>query len=301
MPQHDRAMGEDPDTTREEIQPAGGSYSRGGHSITVATLNMLHGIPRFEYLEQRKELILAELKRLSPDVILLQEVPVLRNRREQIGPWLAERLGYNLGYGRANGRAFWIGFEEGEAVLSRFPIREVQRHLLRPKPGLFESRIVLRAVIDTPQGTLEIYNTHLSHGVDRDPLRLKQAEELLRFLGTTYRYRQLPAVIGGDINSFPESPPTRLLMERGMQDVALMADPPADGPTSWFRDITDPADSPKVRIDYLFLYPQGAARRFTVVRCTRFLDTPMEAPSVTPTGWLWASDHVGLLCELVVE
>lgn len=266
-------------------------------SITIATLNMLHGLPRFEHLEQRKALILAELKRLAPDVILLQEVPVFRNRPEQIGPWLAEGLGYNLAYGRANGRAVWIGFEEGEALLSRFPIREIQRHVLLPKPGVFENRIVLRAVIDTPLGMLEVYNTHFSHRVNRDSLRLKQAADLTRFLRDTYVFRELPALIGGDINAFPDSPPTRLLLEQGFEDAALQVEPPADGPTSWFRDITDPADSPKARIDYLFLYSEGAAKQFTVRRCTRFLDQPFQ----TPTGSLWASDHVGVLCELAVE
>ena len=91
-------------------------------TLTVATLNMLHGLPRFEYLDSRKQLILEELRRLAPDVVLLQEVPVFRNREEQIGPWLAQGLGYGIAYGRANGRAL-LGFEEGEAVLSRYPIR----------------------------------------------------------------------------------------------------------------------------------------------------------------------------------
>lgn len=206
-----------------------------GPGITVATLNMLHGLPRFEYLEPRRALILAELERLSPDVILLQEVPVFRSRSEQIGPWLAESLGYNLAYGRAG----CIGFEEGEAVLSRYPILEAQRQVLRPRPGLFENRIVLRAVIDTPLGTLEVYNTHFSHRVNRDPLRMKQAVDLIGFLRNTYTFRELPAVVGGDI--------------------------------------TDPTDGPKARIDYLFLYAEGAEKQVIIRRCARFLDRPFRA------------------------
>ncbi len=268
-------------------------------TITIATLNMLHGLPRFEYLESRKQLILEELRRLAPDVVLLQEVPVFRNREEQIGPWLAKGLGYDMAYGRANGRAF-LGFEEGEAVLSRYPIRDAQRHVLLPKPGLVENRIVLRAVIDTPLGMLEVYNTHFSHRVNRDPLRLKQAADLIRFLQNTYRFRELPAVIGGDINAFPDSQPTRLLIEGGLIDAAVQVDPAADGPTSWFRDITDPADSPRARIDYMFLYPEGAERSLTVSRCFRFLDRPFATPT-GPTGFLWASDHVGVFCELTAE
>ena len=43
-------------------------------------------MPRFEYLEERKALILAELERLAPDVILIQEVPILRKRESRILP-----------------------------------------------------------------------------------------------------------------------------------------------------------------------------------------------------------------------
>ncbi|UCF98364.1 MAG: endonuclease/exonuclease/phosphatase family protein [Spirochaetaceae bacterium] len=266
-------------------------------TISVATLNMFHGLPRFEHLEQRKVLILEELRLLGPDVVLLQEVPVFRNRTEQIGPWLAEGLGFHLAYARANGRAALIGFEEGEAVLSRFPIREVQRHVLLPKPGLFENRIVLRAVIETPLGAMEVYNTHFSHRVDRDNLRLKQAADLIHFLENSYRLRELPAVVGGDINAIPDSATIRLLLEEGLVDTALQVDPPADGQTSWLDDITDPTDSPKARIDYLFLYAVGAEQPLTVGRCSRFLDQPFS----TPAGPLWASDHVGVLCELTIN
>ena len=289
-----------PQATARDPLSAAASPPRELQTITVATLNMLHGIPRFEYLESRKQLILEELQRLAPDVVLLQEVPVFRNREEQIGPWLARGLGYSMAYGRANGRAL-LGFEEGEAVLSRYPIREVQRHVLLPKPGLVENRIVLRAVIDTPLGMLEVYNTHFSHRVNRDPLRQKQAADLILFLENTYRFRQLPAVIGGDFNAFPDSQPTRLLLEQGLVDAALQVDPPADGPTSWFRDITDPAATPKARIDYLFVYSEGAERSLTISRCFRFLDQPRRAPFSTPSGWLWASDHVGVFCELTAQ
>jgi len=55
-------------------------------TITVATLNRLHGLPRFEYLEEHKALILAELERLAPDVILMQEFPILRSRQSRILP-----------------------------------------------------------------------------------------------------------------------------------------------------------------------------------------------------------------------
>jgi len=294
----DRSTAIAPAAARDPL-PATASVPRETQTVTIATLNMLHGLPRFEHLESRKQLILEELRRLAPDVVLLQEVPVFRNREEQIGPWLAEGLGYEMAYGRANGRAS-LGFEEGEAVLSRYPIREAQRHVLMPKPGLVENRIVLRAVIDTPLGMLEVYNTHFSHRVNRDPLRLKQAADLIRFLRNTYRFRELPAVIGGDINAFPDSQPTRLLLEEGLIDAAVQVEPAADGPTSWFRDITDPMDSPKARIDYLFLYFEGAERSLSVSRCFRFLDRPFATPT-GPTGFLWASDHVGVFCELAAE
>jgi len=266
-------------------------------TITIATLNMLHGWPGFEYLEQRKALVLTELQELSPDVILLQEVPVLWRRKCQIGPWLAQSLGYSFVYARANGRAGWIGFEEGEAVLSRFPIREYQRHVLAPKPGFFENRIVLRVVLDTPLGALEVYNTHLSHRVSRDPLRCRQVQDLVHFVRQTRRRLELPAVVGGDFNSLSDSQPTQLLLSEGFVDIALQVDPPENGPTARFGDIRNPDDSPRARIDYLFLYAEAGTRPLSVRRCTRFLNRPFP----TPTGSLWASDHVGVLCELALD
>jgi endonuclease/exonuclease/phosphatase family metal-dependent hydrolase len=257
-------------STSTAEQPAAAPVQR---TITIATLNMLHGWPDFEYLEQRKALILTELQELSPDVILLQEVPVLWRRESQVGPWLAQSFGYSFVYARANGRAGWIGFEEGEAVLSRFPIREYQRHVLAPKPGFFENRIVLRVVLDTPLGALEVYNTHLSHRVRRDPLRCRQMQDLIRFVRQTRRRLELPAVVGGDFNSLPDSQPKQLLQSEGFVDIALQVDPPENGPTGWLDDIRDPADSPRARIDYLFLYAEP----------------------------LWASDHVGVLCELALD
>ena len=66
-----------------------------------------------------------------------------------------------------------IGFEEGEAVLSRFPVISWELHRLKPRPSLFERRIVLRL-------ELEAYSTYLSDKVRRAWLRRGQTEDPVR-------------------------------------------------------------------------------------------------------------------------
>ena len=57
-----------------------------------------------------------------------------------------------------------------------------------------------------------------------------------------------------------------------------------------------PAETLEKRIDYVFLVP-GMAHSAEVVNSQRVLDRPFR----TPDGWLWASDHAGLLTVIQLE
>lgn len=86
---------------------------------------MLHGFPRFSHLAERLAVFASGMERLDPDVVRLQEVawvpPVGGAAR-----YLAERTGVHHTYLRTNGRRLAIIFEEGEAILSRYPLAELQ-------------------------------------------------------------------------------------------------------------------------------------------------------------------------------
>jgi len=82
---------------------------------------MLHGFPGFELLDERLQTIADEINLIEPDIVLLQEVPWTL-RRGNAAKHLAEQTEMNYAYLRANGNRWAIGFEEGEAILSLFPL-----------------------------------------------------------------------------------------------------------------------------------------------------------------------------------
>jgi endonuclease/exonuclease/phosphatase family metal-dependent hydrolase len=268
------------------VREAAGTTQTAGQ-IRVVNLNMLHGWPRFELLDERVEHIASELARLNPDVVLLQEVPFRAGVVPQAVVRIADRLGSSLVYQRANGFGRLIGFEEGEAVLSRFPVISWEVHCLRPQPSPFERRIVLRVELQTDRGRLEVYCTHLSDKPRRTRLRRGQAGDLIAFVQESRRYRELPVILGGDFNAGPGSGVYQLLRQSGFQDAGLSA----GVATCCIDDLRDPAEAPEERIDYLFL------RGLEVLEARLLFDRPFPVRD----GALWASDHLGLLIDCRVR
>jgi endonuclease/exonuclease/phosphatase family metal-dependent hydrolase len=249
------------------------------------SLNVLHGFPSFKHLRERLDLVSAEIRNQDADIVLLQEVPW--NLGLGSGArYLADSTGLNHLYLRANGNRWAILFEEGEAILSRYPLEDVSFSELEPQAGYYEHRVVLRARAATPWGPLPVYVTHLTHG-DAD-INRRQASALQRFVAESGGG---PAVVAGDLNAEEWSPQIKALTEEWI-DVFRKANPDQEGYTCCVDDVTADSSEPlEKRIDYLFLVP---GPRASVGRSQRVLDKPVQ----TDTGWVWASDHVGLLGEI---
>jgi endonuclease/exonuclease/phosphatase family metal-dependent hydrolase len=249
--------------------------------LRVMSLNVLHGFPRFERLTGRLDRIADEVRRQDADVVCLQEVgwtPYLGSAAR----YLARRTGLNYLYLRANGNRWTILFEEGEVILSRYALRDVALAELEPGAGLFEHRMALRATAVTPWGDVRVFVTHLTHGdptVNRD-----QAASLAAFVAASGGE---PAIVAGDFNALESSPQIRGL---GWIDTYRAIHPDGAGFTCCIGDLSGGPDEPlEKRIDYIFLVP--GAGYAEVTGSQRVLDRPF--PEVG--GWLWASDHVGLL------
>ncbi|MFN2290220.1 MAG: endonuclease/exonuclease/phosphatase family protein [Anaerolineae bacterium] len=250
--------------------------------LRILSLNVLHGFPRFDYLDERLEIIAAEVRRLDPDLVLLQEVPWHGGNAAR---WLAEQAGLNHLYLRANGNRWAILFEEGEAILSRYPLRDPAWIELAPRAGFFEHRVVLGATAVTPWGDLRAFSTHLTHG-DAETNR-NQAASLKAFVDGD---GDVPALVAGDFNAVEGSPQIQTLR---WVDTYRLAHPGEDGFTCCVDDLTaGPDQLLDKRIDYLFLIHGGGGAE--VVSSQPILDRP----SAVGSGWLRASDHAGLLTEI---
>jgi endonuclease/exonuclease/phosphatase family metal-dependent hydrolase len=259
-------------------------------TLKVMSLNMLHGFRRFEHLSDRLDLITAEIKKQEADIVCLQEVPWTL-RLGNGARLLAERTGMNHVYLRANGSRWAILFEEGEAILSRYPLLNLSHVELRPRPGFFEHRVVLKATVATPSGDVDVFVSHLTNG-DAD-INRSQAEALMEFVESS---GQRPAIVAGDLNAMEDTPQIQAMSERWV-DSYRAANPDDAGYTCCVSDLSsDPSEPLEKRIDYLFLVSEeeGSVR----VQASQRV---FGQPSPVAWGWQWASDHVGIMTTLHTE
>lgn len=256
--------------------------------LRVVTLNMLHGFPHFRYLPQRLDIIARELRRLDADIVLLQEVPWTR-QTGYAAEHLGRALGYNHVYLRANGNRWAILFEEGEAILSRFPLRDVAFTELPPRAGFFEHRVALKATVITPWGDIDVYSTHLTNGPQA--INAGQAQHLRAFVQETAHH---PAIVAGDFNA-EEGEPHMADLARAWQDAYQQVHPGEPGFTCCVDDLRVQDVDLTERIDYIFLVP-AASSTLQAVTARRVFDHPFPQED----GVLWASDHVGVMVEVVV-
>jgi endonuclease/exonuclease/phosphatase family metal-dependent hydrolase len=266
------------------LEGCGNPADRQAGGLRAVSLNMLHGIPRFTDLDARLQLIAAEVQLLDADVIILQEVP-WRLGRENTAETLAQMLGFNYLYLRANGNKSLITFEEGEAILSRFPLSDVVFTELEPPVDIFQNRVVLGATAVTPWGEVRVFGTHLTH--NNPQVNQRQIEALRQFVeANTTGF----TVVAGDFNAWEDTPQMENLAN-AWTDTFRQAQLGDAGLTCCIDDLTNPDEALEMRIDYIFL----VNFRGELIRADHAFYRPFQAGE----GWQWASDHTGLVVEVV--
>jgi endonuclease/exonuclease/phosphatase family metal-dependent hydrolase len=181
-----------------------------GERLRVVDFNVLHGAPDFAGQETRFQDTLAAFRALNPDIIILQEAWET-GRHGNMARRLGEALRFNSVYARANGSRRLIGFEEGSAVLSRFPIRAARRLLLAPRRPWWERRIALVATLDLGGRPLTVAGLHC-HDWD-EGIAAEQAHSLLARLPQAG-----PVIVAGDFNAGSGSPAVTQFTQAGFAD-----------------------------------------------------------------------------------
>ncbi len=309
--------------------------------LTVATLNILHGITcppatRQCRLSDRVELLFQWIVRAGcPDVVTLQEMwggaaDMITLRLARACPFAYE--------------AIYIPTTlhvDDEMILSRYPVTQAQVSMLY---GGFRS--VLWARLDHPVGALDVFSTHLSSDSDLalDPCteathcpaecmaagtaskRDCQALQLRVFVEEKHDVAA-PAVIAGDFNESPGSFVYRQFVDRGWSDVYLAAGNPECDPSSGagctsgrederLVELESPGLNQRERIDFIFLVPPagGSTCRATIDSNTdsdgdgtatgAFAGAPnpfVPRCGVGPLPICWPSDHIGVQLDLNCE
>jgi len=227
----------------------------------LMTYNIHHG----EGMDGRVDLerIAEIIRREGADIVALQEVDrgVARTARRDLAGELAVLTGMTCLF--SNNFQFQGG-EYGNALLTRFPVREWRnQHYRMLREG--EQRGLLEVELDVNGRRLLVLNTHLDFRPD-DAERLSNVAEIL---ARTKSSDADAVVVCGDFNSLPESP-THAAMKAAFQD-AWEAAGVGDG-------FTYSSDRPVRRIDYVF-------------------HTPGLAPVRAWVPSSLASDHLPLIVE----
>jgi endonuclease/exonuclease/phosphatase family metal-dependent hydrolase len=194
------------------------------------------------------EAIAQTIESEQAEVIGLQEVSrgwVVDTSADML-TWLSQRLNMPYIWG-PTADALW-----GNAILSRYPIEQVQLHTMPNNEVIRPARGFIDATLNIDGRPLRVITTHLHH-VDADgTLRIPQAQALLD------AWAQQPyTIVLGDLNALPDSREMQLLREAGLIDAFISSGASGEGFT--FR-----SDGLNRRIDYVYHSPDLIARDFHV-------------------------------------
>jgi endonuclease/exonuclease/phosphatase family metal-dependent hydrolase len=247
--------------------------------ITVLSANLWHDWPRHRRLLQRLEAFARLVEAEEVDILLLQEVA--RTPDVRTDQWLAERLNMAYVYSRANGHHRGIGFEEGLAVFSRFPLKTPRLRHLEPSFRPFVRRLVLGAEVETPRAELPVFSVHLSLLPNHNAAQVQLLQEWVTSVAGNRS-----ALIGGDFNA-NEHASQIAYMQQTWLDVYRHIHPKTDGTTHELR-LFSGGRARRRRLDYIFFFPGD--HRWKVLEA-HHLDPP-DGPH---------SDHRAVLARITLD
>ena len=230
---------------RLSVQPVPASVrNTEDRTITIISANLWHDWPKHRNFMNRLESFSGMVRDENADVVLLQEVS--RRTDFHVDRWLSERLGMAHVYSRANGHEAGIGFEEGLAVLSRFPIQSLYLQQLGSSANIFVHRLAMGARVLSPWGPFAAISVHLgilkSHNT-------RQIAHLYTWINSVLG--GLPGIIGGDFNTH-ENTPRMTRLRFNWLDTFRSMHPDADGTTHELCTSQGKVLR-RSRLDYIFL------------------------------------------------
>ena len=250
-----------------------------GSHLVVFSANLQHGFPRFSDLEERLEAFARLVESRQADVLLLQEVA--RTGSINVDEWLRDRLGMAYVYARANGHQAGIGFEEGVAIFSRYPITAPEVKELPGAGSPFSRRVALTAGIVLPGQTIQAFSVHLGIGPAGNEVQIAALQDW----ASAFEHRST-VIVGGDFNAEPQTDRIRSL-QSAWTDTSLAAGLGSDAVT---HVLTTPWGSVlrEHRLDYIFVLP--GEKTWSPVHAEHLETFPLPH-----------SDHRVVVAELAVQ
>jgi len=255
--------------------------------IRVVTLNLFcDDWRRWE----RLDLAVAEIKRLKPDILLLQEVHFGAGAHKKLAKMLP---GYHMSICHRGGNMNWVG----QAIFSKL------RPLGNDTLALSQNRVAQKVTLKIGSQKINFINVHLYFSPYLDKARRQQVHQVLDFA-------RAPAVVAGDFNAMPAYGSIKVMKTRfssahqavhGSEPRRTYPSPLWRGPAIWhswrrrainlFETVIRLLNQEWIgTIDYIFV-EQGIKAR----NCYVVFDKPLFGDPK-----LYASDHFGLVADLEV-
>lgn len=245
---------------------------------------------------RRRELLAETFRRLDPDVVALQEVPIAE------GPQVVDELlggGYHV---RGFARAADDGV--GGALATRWPHRVVEEldQRLTPRSRDFAWCATLIVELDTPVGATVVAHHKPSWPFAFEYERERQALAAARALERHAADRHV--VVLGDFDATPDAGSMQFWRGRSSLDGTSVCYQdawetwrPADPGFTFAHDnplvrAGEVATALSRRIDYVLVRSGRHGPTLSVESCERVLDAPVAG--------VWASDHYGIVAELAL-
>ena len=245
-------------------------------TLTVVTLNLWHDSHDWP---SRLRVIVAEMRRIKPDVLCLQEVlqnPELPNQAQTLG----DSLGCHVLFASVDGPERPKRY--GNAVLTPHAVVAEGARNLEPAD---DYRAVGHVRFKWHGREVDAYSTHLHHTTAGGSIRAAQIRHLLAYVDSTKG--EGPTVVAGDFNAELGTPEMDLTSAHYVD--AFRAVHPratrAEAVTFNARFGVDPG-----AIDHIFVEKKSARRLIPVASEVIFR-------SVGPDS-VWASDHYGVVAKL---
>jgi endonuclease/exonuclease/phosphatase family metal-dependent hydrolase len=262
--------------------------------IRVLTMNVQHDAGD----SRRTELINAEIRRLSPDLVAFQEV---------CDDQLAELIrGTELAHTTHQSEVLESSWQHGSVLATRWPHRviDVQEHRASAESDVHWW--TLAAAVGVPElGELLFIHPSTAWRLDQAGPREQQLLAAVE-VDQLHRFR-LPSIIAGDLNASPKSAGIRFLT--GLQSLGGRSAQYHDAwvvggeGTGFTWTVANPVAALEIeqligqprhrrRIDYIFVgsvhsHPDARAQ---VVHAELVGDAPIDG--------VWLSDHFGVLADL---
>ncbi len=296
--------GETPDSSPN---PMGSTVPDGGYwqspaaatptEFRVAMINLMSPVPvdannptAGDTFDARIDILIEELKAFKPDLVGFNEATWTAAHGAAVDR-LAKGLKMEWQYARSNpwfpGQtketsdqvARQIGLDEGDCILSRYPILRAERKPLNPRTSETEGRAALHVVVKGPGqlGDIDVYITHLTGG--GETVRKAQTSAFLEFISATRGNG--PLLVMGDMSEPVGSATYQLYEDNGLEDLAS-----SPALTTCCREsVIGQQPPPAVRTDYLM------SDNWKPTTTGLIADSPREREN---GELLYASDHNGL-------